>query len=78
LQLQIKASNAGVILASLQFLILPLLGWWQISQGNAVLSELFYTYTSILVVMAIYIGVMLRVKSRSQRLIAIRGSQFST
>jgi len=77
-QLQIKASNAGVILASLQFLILPLLGWWQISQDNAVPSELFYTYTSILVVMAIYIGVMLRVKSRSQRSIAIRGSQFST
>lgn len=71
LQLQIRASNAGILLATLQFVILPLLGWWRVSLDGAEQSDLLITYAGILAVMAIYIVVLLRVKSLSHKRIAL-------
>ena len=64
---QIKVSRIGAVLASLQFVILPLLALWQIDSMRIELSSVIGVYAGVLLVMAGYIGVMARVARNARR-----------
>ena len=64
--LQVNASKAGILLALLQFIILPLLAWWDLSTKDLVFADVALTYALVLAVMAGYIVVMSRVRSNAE------------
>jgi len=66
---QIKASHIGVLLASIQFVVLPLLYWYQLTAKNINESASPFAFVIVLLVMGGYILMMLRVaKSTRQKL----------
>ena len=66
-RLQVRVANIGMLLASLQFITLPILAWWQMETEGVLLSEIAEVYGSVLIVMAAYIFMMARVSRVSKK-----------
>jgi len=64
---QIKASHIGVLLASIQFVVLPLLYWYQMSAKSINESASPLSFVIVLLVMGGYILTMLRVAKSTRR-----------
>ncbi len=64
---QIKASRIGILLASIQFVVLPLLFWYQIDAKSVDESASPLTFLIVLFVMGGYILTMLGVAKNTRR-----------